>query len=51
MHTQVIALRGHLLNDFLIHSACPVKPQLQNRHFVKDLRYKRQFQSCGYAGG
>ena len=50
-HNQVIAFRGHLLNDFLIHSAYPVKPQLQNHHFVKDLRYKRQFQFCGYAAG
>ena len=45
-HNQAIAFR----HSFLTHSACPVKPQLQNHHFVKDLRYKRHFQTCGFAG-
>ncbi len=34
MHILVTAFR----HTFLTHSACPVKPQLQNHHFVKDLR-------------
>ena len=33
-----------------MHGTHPVKPQLQNHHFVKDLRYKRHFQTCGFAG-
>jgi hypothetical protein len=34
MHNPVIAFR----HSFLTHSAYPVKPHLQNHHFVKDLR-------------
>ena len=34
MHILVTAFR----HTFLTHSACAVKPQLQNHHFVKDLR-------------